>query len=35
MAHGVEPILPFDLTLVTFHVPDILEPLPTAKLIAI
>jgi hypothetical protein len=35
MAHGVEPILPFDLTLCTFLVPDLTEPLPTSELIAV
>jgi hypothetical protein len=35
MAHGVELILPFDITLATFLVPDIAKPLSTAKLLAI
>jgi hypothetical protein len=35
MAHGVEPILPFDLALATFLVPDLVTPLSTADLIAI
>jgi hypothetical protein len=35
MAHGVEPILPFDITLATFLVPDIAKPLVTEDLIAI
>jgi hypothetical protein len=35
MAHGVEPILPFDITLATFLVPDIAKPLDTDKLLAI
>ncbi len=35
MAHGIEPILPFDITLATFLVPDLNQPLPTADLIAI
>jgi hypothetical protein len=35
MAHGVEPILPFDITLTTFLIPDIDKPLPTADLLAI
>jgi transposase InsO family protein len=35
MAHGVEPILPFDITLATFLVPDIAKPLTTDELIAI
>jgi hypothetical protein len=34
MAHGVEPILPFDLTLATFLVPDLFQPLSTAELLA-
>jgi hypothetical protein len=34
MVHSVEPILPFDLTLATFLIPDLTEPLPTAELIA-
>jgi hypothetical protein len=34
MAHGVEPILPFDLTLATFLVPDLCQPLSTAELLA-
>jgi len=35
MAHGVEPILPFDITLATFLVPDIAKPLSTSELLAI
>jgi hypothetical protein len=35
MAHGVEPILPFDITLATFLVPDIAKPLSTAELLAV
>ena len=35
MAHGVEPILPFDLTLCTFLVLDLTDPLLTAELIAV
>jgi hypothetical protein len=35
MAHGVEPILPFDVTLATFLVPNLVDPLTTDKLIAI
>jgi hypothetical protein len=35
MAHSIEPILPFDLALATFLVPDIADPLSTADLIAI
>ena len=34
MAHGVEPILPFDITLATFLVPELTKPLSTADLIA-
>ena len=34
MAHGVEPILPFNITLATFLVPDLTSPLSTADLIA-
>ena len=34
MAHGVEPVLPFDITLATFLVPDITEKLSTAELIS-
>jgi hypothetical protein len=34
MAHGIEPILPFDITLATFLVPDLTKPLSTADLIA-
>jgi hypothetical protein len=35
MAHGVEPILPFDITLATFLIPDLIESLTTDELIAI
>ncbi len=35
MAHGVEPILPFDITLAMFLVPNIAKPLPTSELLAI
>ena len=35
MAHGVEPILPFDITLATFLVPNIAKPLSTSELLAI
>ena len=35
MAHGVEPILPFDITLATFLVPDIPPKLNTTGLLAI
>ena len=34
MAHGVEPILPFDLIQATFLVPNLTKPLSTADLIA-
>ena len=34
MTHGVEPILPFNITLATFLVPDLTFPLSTADLIA-
>jgi len=35
MAHGVEPLLPFDITLATFLVPNLTKPLLTTDLIAI
>jgi hypothetical protein len=35
MAHSIEPILPFDLMLATFLVPNIADPLSTPDLIAI
>ena len=35
MAHGIEPILPFDITEATFLVPDITEPLSQADLLAL
>jgi len=35
MAHSVEPILPFDITLATFLVPDIAKPLSTDELISV
>ena len=35
VAHGVEPILPFDIILATFLVPDLCQPLSTAELLAI
>jgi len=35
MAHGVEPLLPFDITEATFMIPDISQRLDTADLIAI
>ena len=35
MAHGVEPILPFDITLATFLVPELVKSLTTDELIAI
>jgi hypothetical protein len=34
MAHGVEPILPFDITLATFLIPNLVKPLTTNELIA-
>ena len=34
MVHGVEPILPFDITLATFLVPNLVKPLTTDDLIA-
>jgi len=34
MTHGVEPILPFDITLATFLIPDLCQPLSTADLLA-
>jgi len=34
MAHRVEPLLPFDITLTTFLVPNLTKPLDTADLIA-
>ena len=34
MAHGVEPILPFNITMATFLVPDLVKPLATNNLIA-
>jgi len=35
MAHRVEPILPFDITLATFLVPNLTKPLSTADLLAV
>ena len=35
MAHGIEPILPFDITLATFLVPDLCPPISTVELIAV
>jgi hypothetical protein len=35
MAHGVEPLLPFDIALATFLVPDLVPPLSTTDLIAV
>jgi hypothetical protein len=35
MAHGIEPLLPFDITLATFLVPDVAKPLTTTELITI
>jgi hypothetical protein len=34
MAHSIEPILPFDLTLATFLVPDLCHLLSTNELLA-
>jgi hypothetical protein len=34
MAHGVEPMLPFDITLTTFLVPNLTDQLSTANLIS-
>ncbi len=34
MAHGIEPVLPFDITLSTFLVPNLTDKLSTADLIA-
>jgi len=33
MAHRVEPLLPFDITLATFLVPNLTKPLSTTDLI--
>ena len=35
MAHGLEPLLPFDIALTTFLIPDLTKPLSTSKLISI
>jgi hypothetical protein len=35
MAHGIEPILPFDITLATFLLPDLTCPMLTENLIAV
>jgi len=35
MAHGIKPLLPFDITLATFLVLDVAKPLTTTELIAI
>jgi len=35
ITHGIEPILPFNITMVTFLIPDIDEPLATNDLLAI
>jgi len=35
MAHGIEPILPFDITEATFLIPDIAEPLTHNDLLAL
>ncbi|KAF8256522.1 hypothetical protein EI94DRAFT_1822438 [Lactarius quietus] len=34
MAHGIKPVLPFDLILATFLVPNLTNPMTTAELIA-
>ena len=34
MTHGIEPILPFDLALATYLVPNLTSPLSTVDLIA-
>ena len=34
MAHGIEPVLLFDITLTTFLIPNLANPLSTAKLLA-
>jgi hypothetical protein len=34
MAHGIEPILPFDITMATFLIPNLVKPLTTDVLIA-
>ena len=34
MAHGIKPILPFDITLATFLILDLCPPITTAELIA-
>jgi hypothetical protein len=34
MAHGIEPVLPFDITLSTFLVPNLTDKFSTANLIA-
>jgi hypothetical protein len=34
MVHGVKPVLPFDITLATFLIPNLANPLSTAELIA-
>jgi hypothetical protein len=35
MAHGVEPLLPFDVSKATFMLPDLITPLSTTDLIAL
>src|SRR5882724_1164667 len=35
MTHGIEPILPFDITEATFLVPDVTEPLAQTDLLAL
>jgi len=34
MAHGVEPILPFDIIQATFLIPNLTQPLSTEDLLA-
>ena len=33
MAHGIEPVLPFDITLATFLILNLAKPLTTVELI--
>jgi hypothetical protein len=35
MAHSIEPLLPFDITLSTFLMPDLVKPFSTANLLTI
>jgi transposase InsO family protein len=35
MAHSIEPLLPFNITLATFLIPNLTKPLSTSELIAI